>query len=149
MKRATRVRVHAPTPSATAEAEFKRELEVFRGEASEASQFLYAFLSVHAVAGESEHVYRLLNTAPLFWNTILGGLQTAAFIALGRVFDRQSAHSVDRLLNLASKNPHIFSKAALGRRKREDSPGRHEWLASYLQTAYVPTPRDLRRCESM
>ena len=49
-----------------------------------------------------------------FGTTILGGLQTAAFIALGRVFDRQSAHSVDRLLNLASKNPHIFSKAALG-----------------------------------
>jgi hypothetical protein len=31
---------------------------------------------------------KLLNQAPLFWNTALAALQTAAHIALGRVFDQ-------------------------------------------------------------
>jgi hypothetical protein len=35
-----------------------------------------------------------LNTAPLFWNTILGGLQTAAFVVLGRIFDQDSAQGL-------------------------------------------------------
>src|SRR4051794_38327072 len=143
MRRVRRPPVAAP--NATAEADFERELEVFRREAGEASQFLYGFLGVHAVVGESSDVYRLLNTAPLLWNTILGGLQTAGIVVLGRVFDQSSAHNVDRLLSLASKNPTIFSKAALGARKRGASPGRHQWLASYLQTAYVPTSDDFRR----
>jgi hypothetical protein len=67
------------------EEQFARELEIFRTEAQSAAQFFYAFLAVHAAAGARKPVHRLLNTAPLFWNTVLGGLQTAAFVALGRV----------------------------------------------------------------
>lgn len=61
-----------------AEADFERELEVFRTEAETAAQFFYAYLDIHGCAGADKAVYRLLNTAPLFWNTILGGLQTGA-----------------------------------------------------------------------
>jgi len=55
--------------TANAEDEFERELEVFRTEAKTASQFFYAFLSVHVVAGDVPAVFKLLNSAPLFWNT--------------------------------------------------------------------------------
>ncbi len=48
------------------EAQFERELEVFRTEAEAAMQFFYAYLTVHAVAADHKPVYRLLNTAPLF-----------------------------------------------------------------------------------
>ena len=103
------------------EAQFERELEVFRTEAEAAMQFFYAYLTVHAVAKDHEPVRRLLNTAPLFWNTNLGALQTAAFMALGRVFDQDSRHNLDQLLRTAQNNLSIFSKG------------------------YVPTPADFRR----
>jgi hypothetical protein len=127
------------------EEQFERELEVFRTEAETAAQFFYAFLAIHASAGAEKAVYRLLNTAPLFWNTILGGLQTASFVALGRVFDQNSTHNVDRLLKLVQDNPQIFSKAALARRKQGPAPAPPQWLNDYLKRMYVPKPADFRR----
>lgn len=125
--------------------QFERELEIFRTEAETAAQFFYAFLTIHASAGADKAVFRLLNTAPLFWNTILGGLQTAAFVALGRIFDSDSTHNLARLLRLAQDNPQIFSKAALARRKQGTSATPPPWLNDYLKSAYVPEAADFRR----
>jgi AbiU2 len=145
MGRRSKAKVAAAVSTGNPESDFERELEVFRTEASSASQFLYAFLTIHATAGEHADVYQLLNTAPLFWNTILGGLQTGTFVTLGRVFDQKSTHNIDRVLNIAQRNPYIFSKAALGDRKRKASPNNIGWLTDYLRTAYVPTSVDFRR----
>jgi hypothetical protein len=112
----------------SADAQFERELEIFRTESEGAAQFFYAYLAIHAAAGAKRPVYRLLNTAPLFWNTILGGLQTAAFVALGRVFDQKSTHNVGKLVQLAYDNPQMFSKAALARRKQGSSATPPQWL---------------------
>src|SRR5450755_832398 len=101
-------------------ADFERELEIFRTEAEAATQFLYAYLAIHQVAGRHRQVRDALNSAALFWNTNLGALQTSTFIALGRVFDQQakSKHNIDRLLRIAQDNLDIFTKAALGIRKQ-------------------------------
>ncbi len=131
------------------EVEFDHELEIFRTEVEAATQFFYAYLTVHAVAGDDVAVHRLLNTAPLFWNTNLGALQTSTFVALGRVFDQQSKHNVDRLLKIAQSNPAIFSKAALGARKQKADRTASSWLAQYLQNAYVPKTGDFRRFRSL
>lgn len=125
--------------------QFEDELDIFRTETQAATQFFYAYLAVHAVAADHKPVYRLLNTAPLFWNTNFGALQTATFIALGRVFDQKSKHNLDRLLGIAQGNPGIFSKAALAARKQGNSPTPPEWLAEYLRDVYVPTAADFRR----
>ena len=124
---------------------FEAELEVFRKEAEAAIQFLYGYLAVHAVAADHESVYKLLNQAPLFWNTSLGALQTAAFMALGRIFDQKSPHNLDGLIRMAQKRPEIFSRAALGRRKQGTNPIPPEWIDDYLRGAYEPAPRDFRR----
>ena len=62
-----------------------------------AVQFFYAYLTIHDVARDRPAVHRLLNRAPLFWNTNLGALQTGSFIVLGRIFDQTSRHNVNRL----------------------------------------------------
>lgn len=124
---------------------FANELEVFRTEAESGIQFFYSYLAVHAVAGEHKEVFRLLNTAPLFWNTALGALQTSTFIALGRVFDQQSKHNIDRLLKIAQSNMAIFSKEALAGRKRRGSANADEWIDEYLRDVYVPDADDFRR----
>lgn len=129
----------------TSDERFKRELEIFRTEEEAGTQFFYAYLAIHSVAYKNKGVHALLNTAPLFWNTCAGALQTAAFIALGRVFDQDSAHNVDRVLRLAQDNPLIFPREALGRRKQGNNVDRPEWVDDYLRDAYEPTPRDFRR----
>ena len=128
-----------------AEALFERELEIFRTEAEAGMQFLSAYLAVHAVAAKHKAVHRLLNETPLFWNTCLAGLQTASFMALGRIFDNDSDHNLNKLLRITQDNLEIFSKAALGRRKQGSSPEPPEWLTEYLRNSYEPTIRDFRR----
>ena len=75
----------------------------------------------------------------------MGALQLASFLTLGRIFDQASKHKVDSVLRLAQQNPGIFSKEALGLRKKAASENAAEWLDEYLKDAYVPTVGDFRR----
>lgn len=125
--------------------EFEAELEVLRTEAEAVTQFFYAYLTIHAVMGDSKAVHRALNRSALFWKTILGALQTATFITLGRIFDQGSAHNVDRVLGIAQRHPNIFSKAELGKRKQAQAATPPAWLPAYLLEAYVPKAIDFRR----
>ncbi|MES2583200.1 MAG: hypothetical protein V4627_10830 [Pseudomonadota bacterium] len=131
-----------PSPSI----DFEDQLELFRTESQSALQFFYAWDGTHAIAAKDKAVVRLLNEAPLFWNTTLGALQASTFVALGRVFDPDTNnHSVTRLLALAHANLDIFSKDALAARKRKLSTNADEWLPEYLRSVYVPTNEDFRR----
>jgi AbiU2 len=131
----------------TPDAEFERELEMFRKDAEAGTQFFYADITINAVARDNKEVHALLQRqAPLFWMTCLGALQVSTFMALGRIFDQGSAHNVDALLRIAQRNRvAIFSKEALGRRKQGNNAETPAWLSEYLRTAYEPTPVDFRR----
>jgi len=127
-------------------AEFESQLELFRTEAESAIQFFFAWDTVHTVAAKDMAVVRLLNEAPLFWNTNLGALQASALVTLGRVFDPDPKnHSVTRLLSLAHANLDIFSKQSLAARRRKGSANADEWLPEFLKTAYEPIGDDFRR----
>jgi hypothetical protein len=69
--------------NAEAAAQFERELEIFRKETDEAAQFVYAYLSVHQTATRHPSVCNLLNSAALFWNTILGHFRRRVSFLLG------------------------------------------------------------------
>jgi hypothetical protein len=128
-----------------AETAFVKELELFRREVEGATQFFYGYLAVNAVAGDRKTVLAALNKAPLFWKTAIASLQVSAVISLGRIFDQNSNHNVDRLLGLAQRNRRIFSKQALAARKTAQSTNAASWLADYLKKSYVPKPSDFRR----
>ncbi len=100
---------------------------------------------MNAVAASRKSVYDLLNRYPQFWKTCVGSLQTAAIVALGRIFDQNSPHNIDKLLQIAQANPEIFSKQVLGQRKQGNNSERPEWLDDFLRTTHVPTPMDFRR----
>jgi hypothetical protein len=128
------------------EIEFQRDLEVFRVETEAAIQYFYARQAFHLVAAGDSRVIAALNQAPRFWNTSTSALQLSAMITLGRIFDPDPKnHSVSRLLSLAQKNLHIFSKSALSERKRAESPNADEFLEEYLKGVYEPEPRDIQR----
>ena len=129
---------------------FARELEIFRAESNAAVQFFYTWQTINAVATNDKTVFHALNTAPLFWNTNLGALQTAALVTLGRIFDpKPENHSVTRLIAFAHSNLEIFSKEALANRKREQSNNADNWLPDYLKTVYVPDRNDFRRIKRL
>jgi hypothetical protein len=132
----------------TAEKEFDTELELFRTECEGAAQFFFGYMAIHEVAKRRRRVYELLSENAVFWNTAAGAMQTAAIIAIGRIFDQGSPHNIDRVLRLAQNNPGMFSLAALGRRKQDGAANPPTWLAGYLANAHVPGPADFRRLRS-
>lgn len=127
------------------EEKFQRELEIFRTEAQSGIQFFYTYLAFNAIIGDNKKVLDTVNKTSLFWKTNIGALQTAFFIALGRIFDQKSKHNIDTLLRTAQKNVSIFSKESLGNRKSQSSPNAYQWLDDYLKRAYVPSAEDFRR----
>jgi len=127
------------------EPEFRHELEVFGNEVEEAIQCFYAEQTIHNLAREDENVYHALNRNPPFWNLACRALQANAIIVLGRIFDRDSrAHTLNRLLQLATQNPSIFSKGALEKRNLPQA-GKH--TAEFMRTAYIPKKRDFQRLQ--
>ena len=129
--------------------EFERELEIFRTEAETAIQCLYTYLAIHDTAGRNRKTRDMLDEFALFWNTNLGALQTAAFIVLGRIFDQNSVHNIDRLLKLGKDNLGIFSKLALASRRQGQAPVPPDYLREYLRSVYEPTAEDFRRLRGL
>lgn len=127
--------------SSRPEERFESELEVFRKEADEAVQHLYAYLTMHAVAAEDRSVRQLYNTFPLFWLTTLRGLQTALFMVLGRIFSQDSEHNLGGLLRRAEADSEIFSRESLAKRKSSIA-GLD--VQAYVSDAHVPTREDFR-----
>jgi len=124
---------------------FSSELEVFRGEVSEAIQYFYAYLSIHASLSDNKKALQIVNKAPMLWKTVLGALSTSFFIVLGRIFDQNSKHNIDRLIKVAQNNTAIFSKEALEVRKRSLSKNADEWIKDYIKDVYEPQSGDFRR----
>ena len=129
---------------ASPDQQFIRELEVFRTEAQAGAQFLYAYLSFNSIVSEKRKTYNEVNKTPLFWNTTMGSLQTSFFMVLGRIFDQDSKHNIDKLVKTAQDNKEIFSKGALAKRKTEQSDNADEWIDDYLKSVYEPTAKDFR-----
>jgi hypothetical protein len=123
---------------------FKRELKVFGEEASAAAQFLYGSLAVGTLANEDPEVRKRLNIAPPFWNTVHFSLKKSAILALGRIFETNTAHNAASVMREAGEID-IFTKDALRRRKHEQSANAAEWIEEFLARAYVPSHDDIRR----
>ena len=141
--RGRRARV-PPKPTLSPEHQFGRELDWFERECEAATKYLLAYLTIHAAARKRATVLRALNDESMFWNTVLSALQLALHIALGRIFDQKSSHSLDRLIGLAQDQPSIFSKAALARRRGFANENGPAWQEVYLPEAYDPTASDFR-----
>ena len=104
----------------------------------------YTSMEINTFTSESQENCNKINRDGYFWEGQLYALQTTWFIALGRLFDRRG-YSVHRFLVPTVAQKGLFTKAALGKRKRtaaqEDNP---EWLDQYLKTAWEPTTQDLQ-----
>ena len=69
------------------EAGFKTQLEALDSDARTAATFAYTDFTLNHIAGGDTEVFDRLNLHPAFWNTVVGALQAAAFVSLGRIYD--------------------------------------------------------------
>jgi len=123
--------------------EFEKELEIFRTEEETAQQYFFSYLSIRNLAAKNHDVLKMMNTAPLFWITAHHAMLLSAFVALGRIFDKNSRHNIDRLISVASKNLGLFSKGSLQARKQSDGLPQQQ-AANYVADAHELTAPDLR-----
>jgi len=87
----------------THEEEFHYQLEVLGGNARSCAIFMFTQLAFDQIAGSDADIRERVNEHAGFWNGVLGGLQTAAFVALDRIFDtRKDTNNAGRLLLYAS-----------------------------------------------
>jgi hypothetical protein len=104
----------------SADTAFGRELEVFRSEEETAQQYFFSYLALRNLPANDGEILRLMNEAPLFWITTRHALLLSAFVALGRLFDQDSRHNLDRLLKTAIEDRTLFSRAGLAKRRQEE-----------------------------
>jgi hypothetical protein len=129
----------------TGKESFEKELEIFRTEAYLCAMYYYTYLAIESILSRNRKILDIVNETPSFWNTNISSLQTSTFIVLHRIFDSKSKHNINKLLLVASNNLDIFSKKALGERKKQMSQNADEWIDEYLTNVYVPYSKDFER----
>src|SRR4051812_45409751 len=120
------------------EAEFEKQLEALDSEARTAAVFAYTEMAMMYCAGSDPDLLDRLQPHAGFWNAVGGALQTAAFVALGRIYDNdRQTHNAAQLLTYADEHPGIFARTALQARKVRVglSP---EQARDYVVDAYEP-----------
>jgi hypothetical protein len=125
--------------------DFLTQLENFRHEAYAAAQYLYSDMAVQHAASKSRRLLDRLNLTPSFWLTHSAGMQAAAYVTIGRVFDTTSRYNINALLDSFEASLDQFSRTALAERKRDGRKTDPEWLAEYLNSAHYPDQRDVAR----
>ncbi len=100
-----------------AEIEFEKRLNALYNDSRACVVFLYTELVFRQLAATNERTFERINGHSAFWNGILDALQSSAFVALGRIYDkRRGNNSALQLLRFAEKNIGIFGRSYIERR---------------------------------
>lgn len=127
------------------ESQFENELDLFRQEVQTCIVLFNSFLTITMSMKRDKGIFKAINKTPIFWISNLYGLHCACFISMGRIFDVNSEHNIDRLIRMAQQNLSIFSKESLANRKRRLSSNADDWIGEYLNHVYEPTVEDFRQ----
>lgn len=95
------------------------EIEIYRRDEEHAQQTFFAYLGVREIIARRPEVLAAVNRNAMFWLTAHHAMFVATFVGLGRIFDQDSAHNLDRLLNMVGRNLPQLGKEALRQRKAD------------------------------
>jgi hypothetical protein len=118
-----------------------REIEIFRKEEEEAQQSFFAYVGVRTLLARRPDLVGMVNRNSMYWITSQHALLVNAFIALGRIFDQNSTHNIERLLKMVETNLPTVNPDALRRRKEEVIPS--EQAAEYVSDKHSTTIEDV------
>jgi hypothetical protein len=112
---------------------FQIRLNALERDSRTAARFTYIGEAIRFSAAQRPDLIAKLDQFASFWNPVLGALQTGAIVALGRIYDqRRDVLSARRLLDCASANQGLFSRASLQARKAAELglAGAHAYVAA-------------------
>lgn len=124
---------------------FENQLKSLEHEANVIANYTYAEMTIQHAASQSKKLLDHLNETPTFWISCTAALQSAAYIALGRVFDQKSPYNLEALMISMERDLTIFGRDALAHRKRNGATSDPAWLDAYLSAAHYPTKADVAR----
>ena len=126
------------------EREFEDRLQMFCEEVEAANQYFFAFVTWHSEYAARDEVRALFDSHSLMTKTVLSGLQASMFLAIARVFDKRSAHSINTLLKFAQDHIDLFSFDALRARKMRGAPNAEEWIDDFMGNVSQPEDKDFK-----
>jgi hypothetical protein len=125
--------------------DFERQLNNLGLEATVIASYVYAEMSIQHAASKSKSLLRILNETPTFWRTCYASFQSAAYVALGRVFDLKSPYNIEALIASMEHDMSIFSRSALAARKAAGGFSDPARLQNYVSNVHVLDLSDVRR----
>lgn len=93
--------------------EITKALKVFKAQSDECVTSLYAYLTIHAVAGNDKSIRDHVNENALFWRAALRALQSNLILALGRAYETSTEYNVGTFMRAIKENFGAFSREAL------------------------------------
>jgi hypothetical protein len=131
-------RTYVPPPPG----DIDEEIEIYRHDEEPAQQAFFAHLGMNDLLAKRPDVLAMVNHNSMFWKGTDKALFVSTFIGLGRIFDQDSAHNLDRLLTMVGRNLPELSREALRRRKEEVITP--EQAAEYVKEKHDATAADVR-----
>jgi hypothetical protein len=100
------------------EQQFEAHLKALAGDANSACIFVYTELTLHHFFGADYDLRDRVNPHAGFWNGVLAALQSAGFMAIGRMYDEDAgAHTIKTLLDFTKTYKGVFRPSALEERR--------------------------------
>jgi hypothetical protein len=125
--------------------DFEKQLNNLDLEVTVIASYVYAEMSIQHAASKSKDLLRVLNRTPTFWRTCYASFQSAAYVALGRVFDLKSPYNIEALIASMEHDMSVFSRNALAARKASAGFSDPARLQHYVSKAHVLDLSDIRR----
>src|SRR5712691_8373034 len=132
--------------------QFETALKIFGTQVAETTQFWFAAATMNEVAKRSKDTLKALNLTPSFWITARVAMEYQAILTAAKIFGPRKAnpHNIDYLFEvLRATRLSAFSKEALERRKRQDSPNAEEWIHDYMKRVRALTAADVKRLHQL
>jgi hypothetical protein len=118
------------------------EIEIFRKDEESAQQTFFAYIGIRDLIARRPDVHAAINRNAMFWLTTHRALFVSTFVGLGRIFDQDSAHNLDRLLSIVGRNIPELGRDALRQRKEQVISA--EQAAEYVKEKHETTAPDVR-----
>jgi hypothetical protein len=118
------------------------EIEIFRKDEESAQQTFFAYIGIRDLIARRPDVHAAINRNAMFWLTTHRALFVSTFVGLGRIFDQDSAHNLDRLLSIVGRNIPELGRDALRQRKEQVISA--EQAAGYVKEKHETTAPDVR-----
>lgn len=131
-------------PAPLTDDEYRAELKIVAREVEEANYFFQINEAMNELLLNDPGFFMAASSQSEFWQAHRGATQASLFMAIWRILESKNdkARGIHTLLRLTIRNLHIFSKAALAKRRMAGETKKPWWFDDFLSAAWEPASSD-------